>query len=86
MLSSISSHNDSLAGVPGCPPLPEGALIYGWEAHGSGGVHAGDVSMGGMSSMVLRSFSPHSNCPHRGTSAQQKHFVSHQPYPGPLNK
>lgn len=22
MLSSIASHNDSLAGVPGCPPLP----------------------------------------------------------------
>lgn len=41
MLSSIASHNDSLAGVPGCPPLPEGALIYGWEARGSGRVDAG---------------------------------------------
>lgn len=37
MLSSIASHNDSLAGVPGCPPLPKVALIYGWEACGGGG-------------------------------------------------
>ena len=53
MLNSIASHNDSLAGVPGCPPLPKGALIYGWEARSSGGVDAGRrCPVGGISSVV----------------------------------
>lgn len=81
MLSSIASHNDSLAGVPGCPPLPEGALIYGWEARGSSRVDAGrrrprrrHLQHG------PPLFFSHSR-PHRGISAQQKHSMGHQPHP-----
>lgn len=83
MLNSISSHNDSLAGVPGCPPLPKGALIYGWEAHGSGGVNAGDASMGVISSMVPPSFSTTQTASPRGTPWGISHILPLRTREGP---